>query len=326
LNLAQTYQLMGQHAVIDSILALFASRKIPFPIGNFRYAEFWARRQYDSAEQVARIAVDSATPTRAAGAMTGMVWTTAILGGLHDAEHWYGKSIEARARARGDTVSTYDAADFHAKLDGLVRGDSARGVADLDAAMRATPLASVPVATDGSAKLALDYALLGNAAKARELLNQHESRLDSLTRRRQFVIDGRTRGAIALAEGKPDSAIAWFRRSDNEADGLPTSNCMICTPYLLGIAFDRGGRADSARKYLTQFVDMNGTGRIQNDPFLVAPTLFRLGELYQAAGDSKHAIDYYSRFVDLWARADPDLQPRVAAARAHIAELTRAKG
>ena len=124
--------------------------------------------------------------------------------------------------------------------------------------------------------------------------------------------------------GRPDSAVAFFRRGDVEADGLPTSACIVCTPLFIGLSFDRGGHADSARAYLTQYVEMNGNGHYFVDRFYLAPALFRLGELYESAGDAKHATEYYGRFIDLWANADPDLQPRVVEARKRIDRLNRA--
>ena len=51
---------------------------------------------------------------------------------------------------------------------------------------------------------------------------------------------------------------------------------------------------------------MNGTDRAFVDRFYLAPTLFRLGELYESANDTKRATEYYGRFVDLWRNADPE--------------------
>lgn len=44
-------------------------------------------------------------------------------------------------------------------------------------------------------------------------------------------------------------------------------------------------------------------------------------KLYEAKGDRAKAISYDQRFVNLWKDADPELQPRVAVARARIAKL-----
>src|SRR5205807_2343388 len=161
-----------------------------------------------------------------------------VRGRFHESEHRFAQLNDATARLRGDTVSPDVVAFQQAMLDGQLRGDVPRGIAALDAARRATPVASVPVAKDQSMMLALGYARLGAAAKASEVLNQHEARLDAIGRRQEAVFTVRTRGFIAMAEGKTDSAISYFRSGDNEPDGLPTSGCIICTPLFIGLAFD----------------------------------------------------------------------------------------
>jgi hypothetical protein len=66
---------------------------------------------------------------------------------------------------------------------------------------------------------------------------------------------------------------------------------------------------------------MAGNGHWEADFINVPRTLFRLGQLYQDAGDRAKAMDYYGRFVELWKAADPELQPRVTEARKAMAEL-----
>ena len=46
----------------------------------------------------------------------------------------------------------------------------------------------------------------------------------------------------------------------------------------------------------------------------------RLGELYEAKGPKREAAEQYL-FVDLWARADADLQPQVAEVRQKLEQL-----
>jgi tetratricopeptide (TPR) repeat protein len=289
------------------------------------FEELWNRRDYDAAERLARAHADSAQPRVALDAQDGLVAIAVLRGRLHEAERRFAQVNEAKARVRGDTVGPHSVAYFHAMLDGELRGDAARGLATLDAALRATPVTSVPVARDQSNLLALGYARLGAPAKARDVMNQYEARLDALGRRQDAVFLTRVRGAIALNEGNVDSAVAYFHRGDAEADGLPTGKCSVCTPLFVGLAFDRGGNADSARAYLTKYADMTGSFRTGVDRFYLAPALFRLGELYASSGDTKRATEYYGRFVDLWTNADSELQPRVAEARARIARLNRSK-
>ena len=63
-------------------------------------------------------------------------------------------------------------------------------------------------------------------------------------------------------------------------------------------------------------------GGTLEDPWARAPSLKRLGELYEARGDRAKAIENYSRFVDLWKDADPVLQPTVREAKARMVKLT----
>ncbi|HLB08432.1 MAG TPA: protein kinase, partial [Gemmatimonadaceae bacterium] len=323
-NLASLYTLMGRHGAVDSVLAIVASSNASFSTGPMRFLELWNRRDYDAAERLARTVADTARPRVAIDAKDGLVAIAVTRGRLREADRLLAQVNEAKARVRGDTVSPQNVAFFHAMLDGQLRGDAPRGLAALDTALGTSPMATVPLAKDQSLMLAQGYARLGAAAKARELMTQHEARLDTLGRIQDAVTVARLHGWIALAEGKPDSAVAFFRRGDSEADGLPTSACTVCTPLFIGLSFDRGGHPDSARAYLTQYVEMNGNGHYFVDRFYLAPALFRLGELYESKGDAKHATEYYGRFIDLWTNADPDLQPRVAEARKRIDRLNRA--
>jgi tetratricopeptide (TPR) repeat protein len=326
-NLAIQYVAMGRYRETDSVLALFTSRHVPFPVGPIRFEELWNQNKYDAAEKLARNMVDSADAVHAARAMQALANIVQLRGRLHEAERLSTPANAALARSAGRAADSYAAAFSQATREGVILGNASRGIAELDSAIRANPVASAPVATLHNVSLAvLAYGQLGSATKARDLLRQYEARLDSGARRRDAVGIARDRGMIAMAEGKTDSAVAYFRQGDVEADGLPTNYCAACTPYLIGIAYDQGHRADSARKYLTKYVDMPSGGHINIDQYYLALTLDRLGELYQDAGDAKRAIDYYSRFVDLWKNADPDLQPRVAEARKRIAALAHANG
>ncbi len=85
-NLAFEYLIMGRYREVDSVLGLFASRHVPFPTAQIRFTKFWNGHQYDSAEALAQIGVDSADALHAAGALTGMVNVVELRGRLHEAE------------------------------------------------------------------------------------------------------------------------------------------------------------------------------------------------------------------------------------------------
>ena len=107
-------------------------------------------------------------------------------------------------------------------------------------------------------------------------------------------------------------------------DSLPDGrrdDCDACINVNLGRAFDALGMRDSAIVAFERYVDAPWPLWLDDDssPFLAA-TYERLGELYEAKARAN-----YTRFIALWKDADPDLQPRVRAARARLARF-RAQG
>ena len=144
-NLAVTYTIMGRHGAFDSVMTVLASRNASFPTAPIRFEELWTRRDYDGAEKLARAQADTAKPLAALGAQEALVGIAVLRGRLHEAEHRFAQLSEARFRVRGDSADPYVAAQFHAMLDGQLRGDAPRAIAALDAALRAHPPASVPL-------------------------------------------------------------------------------------------------------------------------------------------------------------------------------------
>jgi tetratricopeptide (TPR) repeat protein len=119
---------------------------------------------------------------------------------------------------------------------------------------------------------------------------------------------GRSRYADAASE---------FRRGDRGPCG---ASCGLAE---LGIAYDRLGETDSAIAAYERYLARPNIIRIDWDAHLPARTYERLGGLYLAKGDRESAAEYYSRFISLWKDCDPELQPRVATARAALARLGR---
>jgi tetratricopeptide (TPR) repeat protein len=58
----------------------------------------------------------------------------------------------------------------------------------------------------------------------------------------------------------------------------------------------------------------------------LAPAYLRMGEIYEKAGNSAAAIEYYSRFVARWQDSDPELRPLVDDARRRILRVERNTG
>ena len=94
-------------------------------------------------------------------------------------------------------------------------------------------------------------------------------------------------------------------------------------------AYDLAGEADSAVAVYERYISHPAPGRTLltqtgpwNDPFWLPLIYERLGDLYQQRGDTVKAIHYYGKLTELWEDADPELQPRVEAARRAIEALS----
>lgn len=120
-------------------------------------------------------------------------------------------------------------------------------------------------------------------------------------------------GQIALAQGLwregIDSIASWERQGEN-----PLSIVQVAHAY------DRAGRADSAEVLYRRFIE---TPSAFTATFLAwYPRVYRrLGELTEARGDKRAAKEFYRKFVDIWANADPEFQPLVREIRAKIARM-----
>lgn len=78
------------------------------------------------------------------------------------------------------------------------------------------------------------------------------------------------------------------------------------------------GRFDEA-------LEVYGSFESQYDLLYMAPSHLRRAEIHERLGNRERAIFHYSRFVDMWSDADPELQPIVQAARAELARLRLAR-
>ena len=92
----------------------------------------------------------------------------------------------------------------------------------------------------------------------------------------------------------------------------------------LARAFDAANQPDSAIAQYEKYLSTPSRLRYIEalDATLLPATYERLGQLYEAKGDAAKAAEHYKAFIELWKNADPELQPRVTAAREHLKKLT----
>ena len=196
----------------------------------------------------------------------------------------------------------------------LLRGDTVTALRLLRTALEQRPLNSIPVLDRPAAAIALVYAVAGQTAEARRWLNAYEASVPEGIRRGDLDWY-RATGWLALAEGRPKDAVTAFVR------GRSAASCWDCTAWAEGVANERANQPDSAIAAYERAVGPGSASKQVANAWGLAPSLKRLGELYEERGDRQRALDNYSRFVKLWKDADPVLQPTVREVRGRMAKL-----
>lgn len=183
----------------------------------------------------------------------------------------------------------------------------------LDSVLQEHPLDSVAPLNRSYPNLAGEYARAGAAARAEALLQEYSQHVPEVLRNtpERYTAEG----LIAQARGDHPRAIALFRKS-RELEG-----CLVCRLYEMGQSFDALNQPDSVLATYEALVTTAEPGPVGRD-FALPGAYRRLGELYEGRGDSRKALEYYGKFVELWKNADPSLQPRVTEVRRRIAELS----
>ena len=196
------------------------------------------------------------------------------------------------------------------------RGQRERAARRLDAALARYPLASLPTYQRPYTFVAILYAVTGRPDRARSVLAQQAKDYPPDVLRASAYDRHNALGEIELAEGKPEEALTEFRQGDE-------GGCPICTMPSIGRAYDIEGRADSAIAVFEKFLNTPSMVHGNLDPVYRAPIYLRLGELYQARGDTSRAASNYARFIAAWQDADSDLQPKVDDAKRRLKTLSR---
>ena len=247
-----------------------------------------------------------------------------IRGRLRDAERARRDVVSARRDLLADSQSALPAEVRNLFFRVWYGADTAAVARELRQVLARMPLASMPPLERPYYDLAELYILLGDRDRARETLAEIDARGNTAAavglriRGGHRAIRARLSGQLALAEGRPADALDQFRRSDIGA-------CEICPLPLIAQAWDQLGQRDSTIVTLERYLRPSAW-RGFVDPQFLAPSLKRLGELYEARGDTAKAVSTYGRFAELWKDADPELQPQVREARRRIAVLSRRSG
>ena len=320
-NFAGTLVSAGKIGAADSLVRVIHERKLPYPTVQREMDLLYLRGELDSANALGHSLQESGKPARGLGALGFLRALAEVRGRLHEADS-ITADMELRNAARGETPSLYNRTLDLAFYDAWLRGQNARALARVDDLVRAHPLAGTPPSS-AWLSVASTYALAGAPDRARTLMTQFDLAVRDSTQRQRFRFQRLfVEGQIALAEHREQDAIRLFRQADVDSDGLP-SGCTSCLSAFLGIAYDKANMVDSTIANLERFLATPSATRVYLDSWVMAPAHKRLGELYEARGDNVRALSHYTTFVNLWQRADPDLQPKVADVRARVERVRR---
>jgi tRNA A-37 threonylcarbamoyl transferase component Bud32/tetratricopeptide (TPR) repeat protein len=321
-NLAFTLLELGKFDEADSVYRIMGERKIEYPTFRQQATLLYARGELDSAEARARANAKTGSPQRSANLMGFVRAIAEVRGRLRESDS-IAVDVRDRNKALGASVNPYTIPFRMALDDAFLRGQNARAIARIDSAIRTQPLTAVSPA-GAILEAATNYAIAGAPERGRPLLQLFdEAAKDSVNRQSFPGQRAWAEGNVLMAERRPDEAVRVFRRMDTDADGLPI-NCPFCMPLALGRAYDQMNQADSSIANLERYLATPSNGRLNADTWMLAPAHKRLGELYEAKGEMKKASEHYGTFVELWKRADPELQPKVTEVKARLERIRRA--
>ncbi|HEU5171482.1 MAG TPA: hypothetical protein VFU46_13130, partial [Gemmatimonadales bacterium] len=241
-------------------------------------------------------------------------------GRLDEAARYHRENMEV-SESRGLPQDYLSSAAQLALLELRYRNRPAEALAGLQSALATHPLDAMAPEDRPYLLLAQAYAAAGKAEQARRTLREYETAVPAGLRRGDRGA-GLAYGRVLEAEGNLREAADAYRDA-HERMGL----CGNCGLFELAGVYDRRGQPDSARILLERIVATPSIiARFASEPYALAPSYKRLGELYEARGDRKRAADSYAKFVDLWKDADPELQPGVREVRQRLGRLAQEPG
>jgi eukaryotic-like serine/threonine-protein kinase len=283
-----------------------------------RIGGMWLGFQQRDWTEVERLLADvsGGTPADPVYLLRAKAFAAAAQGKLARADQVLAEA-EARATAAGLRGLALTVGLQRADLVAASPRDPASGRQAVSAALGRTPLASIDTLDRPYGLLAGLQAQVGDAAAARATLAQLEREITGpLFSPRVRASRDSALGYLALAERNGAQAVRYWSALSS------TGWCEVCGLPELASAWELAGNLDSAIAVGERYLAVTGAWREASDFRNLGPTMFRLGEWYEARGDRARAVEYYGQFTELWKDADAGLQPRVREARDRIARLS----
>ncbi|MEO8226833.1 MAG: protein kinase [Gemmatimonadota bacterium] len=315
-NLLREQVRNGRLTALDSTVAALRARFPKSGLGEADWIVAWGKDELDRADSIGRAVYAGARPRQALRAAGGVSYVAELRGQPRLALHWAALASDAMLRAAPSAANRFAAAldtAYFAAAD----GDGPRARAALARGLARDPLDSIPPVERPWERVAEIATMIGDPALARQALQGFERDLassarDSVGRRALFA------AGVAVTERRWDDVIALMHEADARW-AIPDRFAWI----QIARAHELAGRLDSAVVYYEKFL---GTADATDfiDARWRAPAHRWLGELYASRGDTRRAIEQFTKFVELWAKAEPELQPQVKEVQARLAAL-RAK-
>jgi len=290
---------------------------------DHRALERWVARvaimqgDYDEAEAQMMASRERFSEDASTQSITG--WRLATLarlrGRIAESKRYMAESMEVEEQ-QGWTVGLIRNAVTQGDMERDFRGDTAAAIETVDAVLARWPLDSIPMEDRPYGWLIRFYAASGQPERAKDYLSMRDDLEDRIGRRSFERGHWYALGNIALAEGRVYEAIEAYQ----EADAL--QSCTFCNLALLAWTYEQVGEPDSALTHYERYITTPWRARDRVDSWWLARAFERLGDMYEQRGDASKAVYYYGKFVELWQDADPELQPRVDAARRAIEVLS----
>ena len=258
------------------------------------------------------------SPEQVVMAQEALAHLAAIHGRLAEAErHW--REI-LRARAAAGNGGAYLRGAMSLTWEVHFRREPRRRLDEVEAALGRFPLDSVTLLDRPYLSLAIINASAGRPERGRTLVSAYQRLVEpEVGRDGEFVLHG-VKGHLAAAEGRLSEALTEF-----QAYSAGAGSCRLCGLPELGRVYDRMGQVDSAIAVFERYVATPEITRITDDATELAAIYRRLGELHEQRGTFAKAVEFYTRFTQLWEQCDPELRPQVAQVQRRLAELAKAR-
>ncbi|NQV72465.1 protein kinase [bacterium] len=196
----------------------------------------------------------------------------------------------------------------------VIMDDTALTEELLEEGLRLAPFDSIAPESRPYTELSFLYSKLGNQTKAQELLDRFERELAPEVKKGNWAVYP-ARAAIQEANGNSQDAIETIRAGRKEL------GCDFCFFEIEGELLSKIDSTSQAIRLFEKLQDWTW-GYSQESFGSIQPVVWlNMGELYSRNGQLNEAVEAYSNFIDLWAEADPSLQPKVRYARNRVERL-----